>query len=278
MNKVVKEIIIKTKRRLFGANLGNNISIFQGNGLDFSEIKEYSFGDDVKKINWKITAKEQKPYINVFNEERELNIVVAFMVSGNIYFGTVRQKQEVMAEVATIIGYSAIKNSDRFSTIFFTNEANEIFEPTKSINSVYSMLEFAIEQDVIGKSVDYNNLSNYLLSSLKQKSIIFIVGDFYEEIDFGLLGAKHELYCIIVRDKFEEEPKLLEDMQIKDLNSLKNYNLQLSKTALNEYKDIIKKHDKKLKEHFLKNAISSVKIYTDEDPYTQLASLFGGRR
>jgi uncharacterized protein (DUF58 family) len=86
MSAKLKEIIIKTKKRLFGANLGNNVSIFHGNGLDFSEIKEYNYGDDVKKINHKVTAKEQKPYVNVFNEERELNIVVAFMVSGSIYF------------------------------------------------------------------------------------------------------------------------------------------------------------------------------------------------
>ena len=81
MNIKTRELLIKTKRRLFGQNIGNNISAFRGNGIDFAELKEYSYGDDVRKINWKVTAREQKPYINVFNEERELNIVLAFVLS-----------------------------------------------------------------------------------------------------------------------------------------------------------------------------------------------------
>jgi len=278
VNKKVKEIIIKTKKRLFGANLGNNISIFQGNGLDFSEIKEYNFGDDVKKINWKVTAKEQKPYVNVFHEERELNIVVCFMVSGNIYFGSVRQKQEVMAEIATIIGYSAVKNSDKFSTIFFSDKEEKIFTPSKSINSVYAMLEYALEQDVLKKEVDYNKLSEYLLQRLKQKSIIFIVGDFYEDVDFSYLGAKHEVYTIAVRDPFEEEPKFDSEIGLVDPKSLKSEHLFLDKNTLKEFKKEITKRDNRLISHLIKNGIAFVKVYTNEEPFIKLSSIFRGKQ
>ena len=277
MNSKVKEIIIKTKKRLFGANLGNNVSIFQGNGLDFSEIKEYNYGDDVKKINWKVTAKEQKPYINVFNEERELNIVLCFMVSGNIYFGSVRQKQEVMAEIATIIGYSAVKNSDKFSSIFFSDKEEKLFSPSKSINSVYSMLEHAIELNPLQKEANYKELSDYLLNRLKQKSIIFIVGDFYEEIDFKYLGAKHEVYAINVRDKFEEEPKFDSEVSLIDPKTLKDEQLFIDSSTLKSYKEELKKQDKKLQEHFIKSGVGFAKVYTNEEPFVKLATLFRSR-
>ncbi len=275
MNQKAKEIIIKTKKRLFGSNIGNNVSIFQGNGLDFSEIKEYQIGDDVKKINWKVTAKEQKPFINVFNEERELNIVVCFMVSGNIYFGSIRQKQEVMSEILTIIGYSAIRNSDRFSAIFFSNQEIERTKPTKNINSLYLTLEKALELDSLGKEVDYKALSDYLLNSIKQKSIIFVVGDFFEEVDFSLLSAKHELYAIVVRDPFEEEPKFSGDISLIDTKSLSVKEVSLDSKAINSFKKQIEAKDKKLFEHFLKHKIGAVKVYTNQEPFFKLSRLFG---
>ena len=275
MKQKAKEIIIKTKKRLFGSNIGNNVSIFQGNGLDFSEIKEYQIGDDVKKINWKVTAKEQKPYINIFNEERELNIVVCFMVSGNIYFGSVRQKQEVMSEILTIIGYSAIRNSDRFSAIFFDKAEIERTKPTKNINSLYLTLEKALELDSLGKEVDFGVLSEYLLSTIKQKSIIFVVGDFFEEVDFSLLSAKHEVYAIVVRDPFEEEPKFLGELSLIDTKSLKVNEVSLDKQTMKNFKKQLEKRDKKLFEHFLKHQIGAVKVYTNEEPFGKLQRLFG---
>ena len=274
MNTKAKEIIIKTKKRLFGSNIGNNISIFQGNGLDFSEIKEYQIGDDVKKINWKVTAKEQKPYINVFNEERELNIIVCFMVSGNIYFGSIRQKQEVMSEILTIIGYSAIKNSDKFSTIFFDKEEIKRFKPTKNINLLYATLEEALELNSLGRKADYFALSDYLLSSIKQKSIIFIIGDFYEDLDFSLLSAKHEVYAIVVRDPFEENPKFIGDISLIDTKTLKQREVTLDSSAINSFKKEIEAKDKKLFEHFLKHQIGAIKVYTDEDPFVKMRGLF----
>ncbi len=274
MNTKAREIIIKTKKRLFGANIGNNISVFQGNGLDFSEIKEYQIGDDVKKINWKVTAKEQKPYINVFNEERELNIVVCFMLSGNIYFGSVRQKQELMSEILTLIGYSAIRNSDRFSTVFFSDKEEEYVKPTKNINWLYTTLEKALEFDSLGKEVDYAKLSDYLLQTIKQKSIIFVIGDFFEEVDFSLLGAKHEVYAIVARDKFEEEPKFSGDLSLIDTKTLKQNEVSLDGSAIKNFKAEIERRDKKLFEHFLKHQIGAIKVYTDEDPFVKMQRLF----
>ncbi len=274
MTQKAKEILIKTRRRLFGANIGNNVSIFQGNGLDFSEIKEYSFGDDVKKINWKITAKEQKPFINVFNEERELNIVLAFMVSGNIYFGSVRQKQELMSEILTILAYSTIKNSDRLTTIFFSNKEERFFKPTKNMNSIYPILEYSLSINPLGKEADYETFTNYFSKTVKRKSILFLIGDFYENIDLTLLSAKYEIYAIMVRDPFEEKPKFENEISLSDPKTLKEEIFYPDKKITKEFSKEIEKRDKKLFEHFLKNRISFAKIYTNEDPFIKLSNLF----
>ncbi len=270
-----KEIIIKTKKRLFGANIGNNVSIFQGSGLDFSEIREYRIGDDVKKINWKVTARVNKPHVNVFYEERELNIVFCFLVSGSIYFGSVRQKQELMSEILTLVGFSAVKNSDKFHAIFFDEKVIKRFAPTKSQKLLYAILEEALILDALGKKVDFEALQKYLLHTLKQKSIIFLVGDFLQdEIDLSLLGAKHEVYAVIVRDKFEEEPKLTGENVLIDLESLQEFEMEIDETIIKQYQKILQEHDEKLKVHFLLNKIEFVKIYTNEDPFFKLANLF----
>ena len=203
ISRVAREILIKTKRKIFSQNLGNNSTTFVGNGLDFSELREYYFGDDVRKINWKATAKAQRPYINLFTEERELNIVVAFMTGGGISFGSKRIKQELMAEVYALLSFSAMKNGDMVSTLAFSSKEEYYRRATKSINALQETVPKLLNLDALGKEVNYENFSTYMLERVKQKSIVFIIGDFYEELDLTLLSAKHEVYAIVVRDKFE---------------------------------------------------------------------------
>jgi uncharacterized protein (DUF58 family) len=264
------EILIKSKRKNFSANLGENETTFVGNGLDFSELREYHFGDDVRKINWKATAKEQKPYINLFNEQRELNIIIAYMISGNISFGSKRLKQDLMSEILALLGYGAMKNSDRVTSIFFSNKEEYFHKPTKSINSLNEIVPKSLEFDVMQKEVDYSLFCEYLLNRVKQKSIIFIIGDFYEDIDLSLIASKHEVYTIIVRDRFEEDPKLLGEFELLDPISLDKESIEFDKNVLNEYKESIKAIDEKLSNHLKANMVRFTKIYTDEDPFLKL--------
>ncbi len=273
MNVKTRELLIKTRRRLFGQNIGNNISAFRGSGIDFAELKEYSYGDDVRKINWKVTAREQKPYINVFNEERELNIVLAFVLSGTVYFGSVRQKQEVMAEILGLLSFSAIKNSDRVSTLFFDDKPQRFFKPTKSQKSVYAALEYAIETDVLGRRADMEALASYLLNTVKQRSIVLLIGDFYESADFSFLAAKHEVYAVMVRDPFEEEPSLEGEYDLIDPVTGGHNTLQIDGDILKRYKEMLKSRDESLYEHFAANRIAYTKIYTDEEPFIKLREL-----
>jgi uncharacterized protein (DUF58 family) len=274
MNKKAKEIIIKTKKRVFGQNFGNNSSIFVGNGLDFSEIKEYNIGDDVKKINWKVTAKFQKPYINLFNEEKELNILVGFLVSGTIFFGSIKQKQDIMSEALALVGFSALKNSDKFSSLFFSDREERFFLPTKNINYLYPTIEYATTLNPLGKEVNYLALSNFIVNRLKRRHIVILIGDFFGDVDLSLISAKHELYVVIVRDEFEESPKLNSHIYLKDPNSLKERELFLDNNALKSYKELIKKRDKELYSHLLDIGADYTKIYTYEEPFFKLNNLF----
>jgi uncharacterized protein (DUF58 family) len=274
IDSVAREILVKTKRKVFSANLGNNATTFLGNGLDFSEIREYNIGDDVRKINWKATAKSAStPYVNLFTEERELHVIVAFMTSGSISFGSKRIKQELMSEILALLGYSVMKNSDRLSTLFFSNKEEYQHKSTKNIAALHEIIPKALSLEVEGKSVDYKAFTDYILSRFKQPSLLFLIGDFYEELDLSLLSAKHELYTIIVRDHFEENPQLLGEINLYDPNTKLESELDIDSDMVERFKKEIEKKDKKLIEHFKAHDIRYTKIYTDEDPFYKLNNL-----
>lgn len=273
MRRKARELLIKTRRRLFGPNVGNNISAFAGTGIDFAELREYRYGDDVRRINWNVTARAQKPYVNVFNEERELNVVVVFMLSGSIYFGSVRQKQEVMAEVLGLLSFAAIRNSDRVTTLFFDEGVERLFKPTKSPKSLYGALEHSLDVEVLGKRCDTAALCDYLLNRIRERSVVVLIGDFYEVPDFSFLAARHELYVAIVRDRFEEEPRLEGEYDLLDPVTDLHNRLDIDEGVLAAFQKRMEAHDGALREHFERHRIASTKIYTDEDPFVPLKEL-----
>ncbi len=276
MQQIAKEILLRAKKDVFSGNLGNHLTTFKGDGLDFREIREYEYGDDIRKLNWKATAKSGSLKTNVFNEERELNIILAFMVSGSINFGSVKLKQEVVAEVLALLAFSALKDNNRVQSIFFSDKEEKFFKPLKSESIVHDILDSAILIDCLQKEVDFKKFSDYVNSTLKQKSLIFIVGDFYSEVDLSEIAHKNELYAIIIRDRFEEYPLLNGEFELIDTNTLKPDKLNLNQDIAKEYQKLIKKHDEKLKEHFLEHKISYGKIYTDEDIYLRLSQIIKG--
>ncbi|MHC3993504.1 DUF58 domain-containing protein [Thiomicrolovo sp. ZZH C-3] len=269
-----EEILIRTRRNIFGSNAGGNPSIFAGNGLDFAELKEYTIGDDVRTLNWKVTAREQRPFVNVFNEERELNIVCVFLESGSIFFGSQRFKQEVMAEALSLISYSALKNDDRVSTLVFSDKAEFFLPPTRALGSLHVTIPEVLGRDPLGKRVDFAALVDYLNGRVRQRSLIFLIGDFYGEgIDLSLL-ARHEVYALIVRDRFEENPALAGEIGLLDAQSMESTSLELSPGLAARYCDALKTRDKALVEHLSAHRIVSTKLYTDEEPFVKLSALF----
>jgi uncharacterized protein (DUF58 family) len=270
----LKNILIKTKRQIFSEISGNNPSIFEGEGFDFVELREYSYGDDIRKIDWNVTARKQTPYVKVFKEERELNISIVSLMSGSVYFGSKRFKQEVMAEIVALLSFSAVKNGDKFSSSLYNSDLDIRVRPTKSIHAVHKAVESVLEYDVLGKKIDSESLSLTLMKKIKRKSIIFVVGDFFEEFDFKLLSKKHEVVAIMVRDRFEENPPELGSINLADPSSLGSVMMQIDKKSVKRYKEKVAKLDHNFYAHAHKNRVSFTKIYTDEDPYVKLSKLF----
>jgi uncharacterized protein (DUF58 family) len=276
MQQVAREILIRAKKDVFSGNLGNHLTTFKGDGLDFREIRDYEYGDDIRKINWRATAKGRGLKTNVFNEERELNIVIAFMVSGSLHFGSIKLKQEVATEIMALLAFSALKNSNRLQSLFFEKKIEKFFEPTKNDAIVYQLVESAISFDCLGREVDYKAFCDFVNGVVRQKSLIFMVGDFYGDVDLSEIAHKNELYAIIVRDRFEENPTLNGEFELVDTNTLNSNEMVLNKSVASEYQRLIQKHDAKLREHFLQHQITYGKIYTDEDIYIRLSEIIKG--
>jgi uncharacterized protein (DUF58 family) len=270
VNKTSKKIILKSRKQVFGDMLGNNASIFHGQGFEFSELREYMYGDDIRKIDWKTTAKLGKPYVKIYHEERELNVVVATMLNGSAYFGTVRQKSEVMAEIAAIIGFSAVKNSDLFSHLLYADRLYERSKPSKKVFAVKKMVESLTEFDMVGKTGDFPGLVDALYSRVKKRSLLFIVSDFIGDIDLKLISRKHDVFAVIVRDRFEENPGELGYLRLIDMETRREFEGNIDSGTIARYKQALYANDEKLYKQFKKNGIRFAKIYTNEDPYIKL--------
>lgn len=266
-----KRILIKTRKQVYGDMLGNNPSLFEGEGFEFTELREYVYGDDVRKIDWKTTAKLGKPYVKVYREERELNVVVVTLLGGSMYFGTVRQKLDVAAEVTATIGFSATKNSDLFSHMIFTDDIESYTRPSKKLFGVHRSVEEILRFDTLGKRVDFEALSDILYKRLKKKALLFIVSDFVGDIDLKLLAKKHDLFAVIVRDRFEESPTELGYLRLIDPETKQSYEGNIDASTLKAYRKALLANDEKLYRHFRKQGIRFAKIGTHEDAAVKLA-------
>lgn len=270
MNKTVKKIVLKTKKQVYGDMLGNNASLFQGEGFEFAELREYVYGDDVRKIDWKTTAKLGKPFVKVYKEERELNVVVVSLLSGSTYFGTVKQKSEIMAEVVATLGFSAVKNADLFTHMIFADKMYGLSKPSKKLFSVHKAVEDVVAFDPLGKEADYTALVETLVSRLKKKALLFIVSDFVGDIDLKLLAKKHDVFAVIVRDKFEEDPSELGYLRLIDMETKQSFEGSVDGGTLKNYKKALHENDEKLYKQFKKQGVRFTKVYTNEEPTLKL--------
>jgi uncharacterized protein (DUF58 family) len=208
MSKLQK-ILVRARRQVFSEMVGNNPSIFQGEGYDFVELREYMPGDDIRHIDWNITAKMQQPFIKVFREERELNVVLASVLNGSVHFGSKKFKQDIIAEVVALLSFSTLKNGDLLSAYIFTDKMISNAKPSKKLQQVKKNVNEVLEFDALHKQVDFKVLADTLYKRLKRKSLILIIGDFFEIPDFNILAKKHEVIAIIIRDHLEERPPIM---------------------------------------------------------------------
>ncbi|RXJ81747.1 DUF58 domain-containing protein [Arcobacter sp. F2176] len=275
MNKNLKKILIKTKKQVFTEISGNNSSSLKGEGYDFLELREYEFGEDIKNIDWTISAKMNTPYVKVFHAQKELNINILPILNGSMIFGTKKIKQDLVTEVCSLLAFSSIKQGDPFSSFIVNEKFQNITKRSKKLASVASMSEQIFNYNPIGKEIDYKLLCNESFKLIKMKSILFLIGDFIgiEGFDLKLLSQKHEIFVIIIRDIFEENPQELGNISLVDTNNGLKFEGIIDKYSIKDYKAYIKKNDHDLFYHLQKCNVRFTKICTHEEAASKIITL-----
>ena len=273
----LKKILVRARRQVFSEMSGNNPSIFKGEGYDFVELREYMPGDDIRHIDWNITAKMQAPYIKIFKEERELNVVVATMLNGSVYFGSKKFKQELIAELVALLSFSTLKNGDLLSTFIFTDRMINHSKPTKKMSFVTKNVAQILDFNPLYQKADYSVMSDTLFKRLKRKSLIILIADFFEKPDLKLLAKKHEVIALIVRDRFEEHPPAMGFSSLMDPESGGTLEGDFNEKSVKDYAAKVHEHDKALVENFRNSGIRFTKIYTDDIASVSLKRVFERR-
>jgi uncharacterized protein (DUF58 family) len=222
--KKVRKIEIKTRRlsdHIFG---GEYHSTFKGRGMTFSEVRQYQFGDDVRNIDWNVTARYNEPYIKVFEEERELTMMLMVDISGSELFGTDQQfKNEIVTEIAATLAFSATQNNDKIGLILFSDAIELYIPPKKGRSHVLRIIRELIEFKPKSKLTDISVALKFLSNVMKKKTIVFVLSDFITDDDYKqnlkISAGRHDITGIRVYDKREEEIPNLGMVQMQDEES-----------------------------------------------------------
>ncbi|MBK7629811.1 MAG: DUF58 domain-containing protein [Ignavibacteriales bacterium] len=207
--KQVRQIEIRTKGLVNQVFSGEYHSVFKGRGMEFSEVREYQFGDDIRNIDWNVTARFGHPYIKVFEEERELTVMLMVDLSGSLMFGSIsKTKQRIAAELSAILAFSALKNNDKVGLILFTDKIEKFVPPRKGKKHVLRIIREVLSFEPEGKATNLKGALEYMNNAIKKKSIAFLISDFmdegYEKI-LRIVGRKHDLIGIVLDDRREKE-------------------------------------------------------------------------
>ena len=239
--KKVRKIEIKTRRlsdHVFG---GEYHSTFKGRGMTFSEVRQYQFGDDVRAIDWNVTARYNEPFVKVFEEERELTLMLVVDVSGSEFYGTENQfKRDILTEVAATLSFSALQNNDKVGLLLFSDQVELFIPPKKGKSHILRIIRELLEFQPKSKKTNIGNALAFLSGILKKKAIVFLLSDFMDkgyEKTFRIVAKKHDLTGIRVYDKTEENLPNLGFVSIIDSETakIKWVNTSSSKTR-NDYR------------------------------------------
>ncbi len=218
--KKVRKIEIKTRRLSDNVFGGEYHSTFKGRGMTFSEVRQYQYGDDVRNIDWNVTARYSEPYIKVFEEERELTLMLMADISGSEFFGTDAQfKNEIIIEIAATLAFSALQNNDKVGIILFTDQIEMFIPPKKGKSHVLRIIRELIEFKPKSKKTNIAAALKFLSSVIKKSAIVFILSDFMDddyEKTVKIAAKKHDLTGIRVYDKRDEELPNLGMVQMRD--------------------------------------------------------------
>ena len=280
--KKVRKIEIKTRKlssNIFG---GEYHSAFKGRGMTFSEVRNYQFGDDVRTIDWNVTARYNEPFVKIFEEERELTLMLMVDVSNSALFGTNNAlKKNIITEISATLAFSALQNNDKVGLILFSDQVELYIPPSKGKTHVLRIIRELIEFKPLSKKTDIKVALEFLTRILKKKSITFILSDFISsdyEKSLKIISKKHDLTGIKVYDKFEESIPNLGLVQMFDQETEEIKMIDTSSKSLRDnYKREMSLNFKKFNDLFTKNGAGTISCRTDESYIKKLLNYFKNR-
>ncbi|HSP11680.1 MAG TPA: DUF58 domain-containing protein [Salegentibacter sp.] len=280
--KKVRKIEIKTRRlsdHVFG---GEYHSAFKGKGMTFSEVRQYQFGDDVRSIDWNVTARYNEPFVKVFEEERELTLMLMVDISGSEMFGTQTQfKKDIITEIAATLAFSATQNNDKIGLMLFTDKIELYIPPKKGRSHVLRIIRELLEFKPEGKKTDIAAALKYLSNVLKKKAIVFLLSDFIAD-DYQhtlkIAANKHDLTGIRVYDRREEEIPNLGIVQMQDEETGEYLTVNTgSKSVRNNYAKFYRERLNYFTDSFRLSGAGTIDTRVDENYVTKLLGYFKRR-
>ena len=281
--KKVRKIEIKTRGLSSNIFAGQYHSAFKGRGMAFSEVREYQFGDDVRDIDWNVTARFHRPYVKVFEEERELTVMLLIDVSGSLDFGTQRQmKRDMVTEIAATIAFSAIQNNDKIGVIFFSDKIEKYIPPKKGRKHILYIIREMLDFQPESKRTDVKQAVEFLSIVQKRRTTAFILSDFYVRNDFQqslqICNRKHDVVAIQVYDIRAKELPDVGLMKVVDAETgFEQYVDTGSRKLRQTYQRYWMGRQAELSETFNKSNVDHVSIATNEDFVKSLLLLFKQR-
>lgn len=281
--KKVRKIEIKTRGLSSNIFAGQYHSAFKGRGMAFSEVREYQFGDDVRDIDWNVTARFHRPYIKVFEEERELTVMLLIDVSGSLQFGTRNQtKQEMLTEIAATLAFSAIQNNDKIGVIFFSDRIEKYIPPKKGRKHILYIIREMLDFHPESHKTDLSLAFEYLGRVMKRRCTAFVISDFYDPKSFEkplqVCRSRHDLVAIQVFDPLLKNLPDVGLMRVIDAETGKEQYIDTSSKALrNAHANYWRERMATLKHSFAKSSVDFVSVATNEDFVKALRLMFAMR-
>lgn len=281
--KKVRQIEIKTRGLSRNIFAGQYHSAFKGRGMAFSEVREYQYGDDIRDIDWNVTARYNKPFIKVFEEEREMTVMLLIDVSDSLDFGTRKAtKRDIVTEMAATLAFSAIQNNDKIGVIFFTNKIEKFIPPKKGRKHILYIIRELIDFHPDNRQTDVATVLKFLTNALKKKCTAFLISDFIDVSDFDnaltIANRKHDIVALQVYDKLDVTLPSVGFMKIADSETGEEMWIDTSsKHVRDDYNMYYEKQKMEVQHAFVKSRVDNVSIATDEDYVKALLTIFHKR-
>ncbi|MGM5488265.1 MAG: DUF58 domain-containing protein [Nanobdellota archaeon] len=280
--KNVKKVELRTKHLVDGLLQGSYHSVFKGRGIEFSDVREYAFGDDVRTIDWNVTARMDEPYIKEFIEERDLTVYILFDVSGSSFFGSGRRKRDVNIDLAASLMFAALRNNDNCGLLLFSEDVEKFVPARKGRKHILRLIREMIEHEPDRQGTDIKRSLVYLSKVLKKRAIVFVISDFFDR-GYGrylrLLAHKHDVIAIHTRDKNELEMPQIGYLEVVDSETGEAALINTDDPEFQkEYKAHVRRHYHQVKKTMRKSKVDLITMSTAEGFEAPLRRFFRRRR